>query len=944
MTLRFPRLCVVSTLYALTLPCVVAQTANPACGAAPVVAIDYKPNIFTLQQELWLGEASRDFTEAEHRPAQDTALNAHLQELADKLAKNLPEPHVPFHVVLVESSEVNGWSIAGGSIYITRKLAATAKSDDELAAVIGHEMGHIASHQFAFEATAGMQRLLHVNSAGDRKDVYAKFQQLIDAELNDKHPPKEEEEEETGQDEADRIGVYLTAAAGYRPQAASEFWDRSFFVGGKTGSRLGDFFGMTQPNQKRLRGMLKMAAALPAMCVPQVQVAGAQAAFEQWQRRVTEDRKTGAENHVEGATEVKLSPPLQMEVNRLRFSPDGKLVLAQDESSVYVLSREPWALKFRADADRADSAWFSPDSSRVTFTTPGLHTEEWSVADQKLIDAHEPLARHECVESKLSPDGRTIVCVSFDETEFEMNLYFLDSKSGEVLWQKKPFFKPTFGFALSEYMMGGAELPSDLLWSSFSGDGNYLLIGPGSDKIAFDLRTRTPIKLGDALKSQVTGPFAFLGSDRVAGENVESAKNSGIFSFPEGKRLEKLTFQMPDLQAVSNPGSNAYVLSTGITTVKTDNGTDSKIALADLSGGRYILSSKTSALDLWNQYFVSESFDGSILLATLTDGKVNDPKRLPLPNSPLGRLQAVAASPDGRYIAFSSKDRSGVWDMRTGVRYSLMFPFTNVVWTPDGSMYAEFPKTQRLERNVTEINLDKKSSRQLNVKLDDATHMRYGWLMEWKTIKHAAQLDMHRLNDNTVAWNKYFPEGEPHYTGSYGGRDLIFSYPVRSDAAKTALKGNSALAAELALVKNKDNGRVIEVVDASSGKTVGQMVLELPPDYEGVDGLNRAGDRVFVSGGDNRTLVYSLQTGKQVWQAFGYVVTVDADTGRSCIVNRRDEAIVYDADGKELKHIRSGEQVRYAAFGSKATTLTMLTADQVVRTIRLDDAALEAAK
>lgn len=63
-------------------------------------------------------------------------------------------PRSSFCVTLVDSDEVNGFSIAGGHIYIHRKLAAVAKSDDELAGVIGHEIGHIISHQFAFETRA----------------------------------------------------------------------------------------------------------------------------------------------------------------------------------------------------------------------------------------------------------------------------------------------------------------------------------------------------------------------------------------------------------------------------------------------------------------------------------------------------------------------------------------------------------------------------------------------------------------------------------------------------------------------------------------------------------------------------------------------------------------------------------------------------------------------
>jgi hypothetical protein len=107
-------------------------------------------------------------------------------------------------------------------------------------------MGHILSHQFAIETTADMKRLLGVTSVGDKADIYAKFQQLVDARMKDKHPGPGGDSDEK-QNEADTVSVYATAAAGYRPQAYGEFWDRMFFVDGKVGGKLSDFFGSTKP-------------------------------------------------------------------------------------------------------------------------------------------------------------------------------------------------------------------------------------------------------------------------------------------------------------------------------------------------------------------------------------------------------------------------------------------------------------------------------------------------------------------------------------------------------------------------------------------------------------------------------------------------------------------------------------------------------------------------
>ena len=91
----------------------------------------------------------------------------------------LPTTSIQFHYSLVESPEVNGFSYAGGHIHhITRKLIASAHSEDEIAGVIAREMGHILTHQGAIETTADLKRLLGITSVGDRADIYAKYQLL----------------------------------------------------------------------------------------------------------------------------------------------------------------------------------------------------------------------------------------------------------------------------------------------------------------------------------------------------------------------------------------------------------------------------------------------------------------------------------------------------------------------------------------------------------------------------------------------------------------------------------------------------------------------------------------------------------------------------------------------------------------------------------------------
>jgi hypothetical protein len=505
-----------------------------------------------------------------------------------------------------------------------------------------------------------------------------------------------------------------------------------------------------------------------------------------------------------------------------------------------------------------------------------------------------------------------------------MGLALLDSSTGTVMWEKKNFFAPSYFTALVMSYAHGAESTTQWLQSAFSADGNYLLIGPGDSKLAFDLRTRTPLKIGGDLKNKVTGRYAFVGNGAVAGINNGNFKDSGIFSFPEGKQTMKVNLPLDNIGSVS--GSEGQYVLLGLK--------EGQTGVADLASGKILLMSKVDAVDSWNGFVAAENLDGSVMLAKVLEGKMLDRQRIVLPVSPLGSLRTIALSPDGRHLALSTQAHGGVWSLVTGQQEFLTLGFSNAAWVADGSMYVEFAKFGEKERHVSHLTMTPRGITDLTYKVDDNVHMNYQQLMEWKQVnKGGWEFTVHHLTDAAVAWTKTFPDASPRYTRSFGGNELLFTTPLKVGSVKTKLKANVALAAQAAEVKDRDRGRLVEVVDSATGKTIAEMVLELPVNYDGTDGLNRAGDLLYMTESDNRTAVLSLSNGKQLRQIFGHVIAVDPASQRVCTVNRRDEAVVYDVGGKELAHFRNGSALRFATFQNKGTQLILLSADQTVRTV-----------
>jgi predicted Zn-dependent protease len=66
-------------------------------------------------------------------------------EVGAKLAKDSERPELPWSYTLLDDSAVNAFALPGGWVYVTRGLLVQLGSDDELAAVLGHETGHVTA-------------------------------------------------------------------------------------------------------------------------------------------------------------------------------------------------------------------------------------------------------------------------------------------------------------------------------------------------------------------------------------------------------------------------------------------------------------------------------------------------------------------------------------------------------------------------------------------------------------------------------------------------------------------------------------------------------------------------------------------------------------------------------------------------------------------------------
>jgi predicted Zn-dependent protease len=111
---------------------------NPATGQGNLV-------LMTERREVEIGKEEHDKVIASMRIMTDEQLNAYVNEVGQRVAAGSHRPDLQYTFTVIDSPEINAFALPGGFVYINRGLLLYLKSEDELAAVLAHEVGHITA-------------------------------------------------------------------------------------------------------------------------------------------------------------------------------------------------------------------------------------------------------------------------------------------------------------------------------------------------------------------------------------------------------------------------------------------------------------------------------------------------------------------------------------------------------------------------------------------------------------------------------------------------------------------------------------------------------------------------------------------------------------------------------------------------------------------------------
>lgn len=205
-------------------PALAAESELPALGDAAAA-------IITPETERRLGAAWLRELRARTKLFYDPLVNDYFEHLAYRIAahSDLVEPRLS--LVVLNSDEINAFAVPGGVLGVNAGLLLHAQSEDELAAVLAHELAHLSQRHYArgleqqrqaspLALTALLASILVAATVGGDAGAAAIMSTqagLLQSQLS--HSREQERE-------SDRIGMQSLARAGFDPKAMPAFFER----------------------------------------------------------------------------------------------------------------------------------------------------------------------------------------------------------------------------------------------------------------------------------------------------------------------------------------------------------------------------------------------------------------------------------------------------------------------------------------------------------------------------------------------------------------------------------------------------------------------------------------------------------------------------------------------------------------------------------------------
>lgn len=172
-------------------------------------AVDYFP--ISISDEIVIGDSIHAQMSSEYVLDKKYAKQDYLNKIVKRLAANTKRQGIPYQIHVIDDSKTfNAFSIAGGHLYITKKMIDYATTEDELAFIIGHEVAHVDNRHGVRKV---QQSMIGQSLFGDYGTLAANVSLILTQPFG-----------QIDEYEADREGALLADKAGYDVRKGLRFF------------------------------------------------------------------------------------------------------------------------------------------------------------------------------------------------------------------------------------------------------------------------------------------------------------------------------------------------------------------------------------------------------------------------------------------------------------------------------------------------------------------------------------------------------------------------------------------------------------------------------------------------------------------------------------------------------------------------------------------------
>ncbi len=180
----------------------------------------------TEEEEYYIGRAVAARILDKYPLAADSKLTSYVEKVGATVAacSDRPTTYGGYHFAVLETDEVNAFAAPGGIIMVTKGMLRTAKDEEELAAILAHEVGHVCAKHglkaikqsrlieaFEFLAVEGAARTSNENLARLSQVYDEVLDDVVEALVEKGYSRKQEYE-------ADELALTIACRASYDPE------------------------------------------------------------------------------------------------------------------------------------------------------------------------------------------------------------------------------------------------------------------------------------------------------------------------------------------------------------------------------------------------------------------------------------------------------------------------------------------------------------------------------------------------------------------------------------------------------------------------------------------------------------------------------------------------------------------------------------------------------